>query len=31
MQIEVVEFARNVAGLEMANSTEFEQDTRTRS
>ena len=27
MQIEVVEFARNVAGLEMANSTEFEQDT----
>jgi CTP synthase len=26
MQIEVVEFARNVAGLEMANSTEFEQD-----
>src|SRR5918911_1330955 len=27
MQIEVIEFARNVAGLEMANSTEFEQDT----
>ncbi len=27
MQIEVFEFARNVAGLEMANSTEFEQDT----
>ncbi len=27
MQVEVVEFARNVAGLEMANSTEFEQDT----
>jgi len=27
MQIEVVEFARNAAGLEMANSTEFEQDT----
>src|SRR3712207_9285988 len=27
MQIEVVEFARNVAGLEMASSTEFEQDT----
>jgi CTP synthase len=27
LQIEVIEFARNVAGLEMANSTEFEQDT----
>jgi len=27
MQIEVIEFARNAAGLEMANSTEFEQDT----
>jgi CTP synthase len=27
MQIEVIEFARNVAGLEMANSTEFEPDT----
>jgi CTP synthase len=27
MQVEVIEFARNVAGLEMANSTEFEQDT----
>src|SRR5215213_3476492 len=27
MQIEVIEFARNVAGLEMANSTEFERDT----
>src|SRR5215207_4585237 len=27
MQIEVIEFARNVAGLEMANSKEFEQDT----
>jgi CTP synthase len=27
MQIEVIEFARNVAGLEMANSTEFDQDT----
>jgi CTP synthase len=27
MQIEVIEFARSVAGLEMANSTEFEQDT----
>ena len=27
MQIQVIEFARNVAGLEMANSTEFDQDT----
>ena len=27
LQIEVIEFARNVAGLEMANSTEFEPDT----
>ena len=27
MQIGVIEFARNVAGLEMANSTEFEPDT----
>ncbi|MDP8899890.1 MAG: CTP synthase [Actinomycetota bacterium] len=27
MQIEVIEFARNAAGLEMANSTEFEEDT----
>ncbi len=27
MQIEVIEFARNAAGLEMANSTEFEQET----
>ena len=27
MQIQVIEFARNVAGLEMANSTEFEQET----
>ncbi|HEV2092763.1 MAG TPA: CTP synthase [Rubrobacter sp.] len=27
MQIGVIEFARNAAGLEMANSTEFEQDT----
>src|SRR5919204_1495306 len=27
MQAAVIEFARNVAGLEMANSTEFEQDT----
>ena len=27
MQIGVIEFARNVAGLEMANSTEFESDT----
>ena len=27
MQIEVIEFARHAAGLEMANSTEFEQDT----
>jgi CTP synthase len=27
MQIEVIEFARNVAGLEMANSTEFDQET----
>jgi CTP synthase len=27
LQIGVIEFARNVAGLEMANSTEFEQDT----
>ena len=27
MQIQVIEFARNVAGLEMANSTEFDPDT----
>ncbi|CAN5631524.1 CTP synthase [soil metagenome] len=27
MQIGIIEFARNVAGLEMANSTEFESDT----
>ncbi|MEW6635282.1 MAG: CTP synthase [Actinomycetota bacterium] len=27
MQIEVIEFARNVAGLEGANSTEFDEDT----
>ena len=27
LQIEVIEFARNVAGLEMANSTEFEPET----
>ncbi|CAN5883143.1 CTP synthase [soil metagenome] len=27
LQIEVIEFARNVAGLEMANSTEFESET----